>query len=66
MNVSECGKYDLLNFCEIIFGGPTGGPNGGLMSQVSGLRCQVSGLRIYIYIYIYILYKYITYLALKQ
>ncbi len=44
-NVSECLKYDLLTFCEIIFGGPTGGPNGGLRSQVSGLSSQVSGLR---------------------
>ena len=44
-NVSECRKYDLLTFCEIIFGGPTGGPSGGLRSQVSGLRSQVSGLR---------------------
>ena len=45
VNVSECLKYDLLTFCEFIFGGPTGGPNGGLRSQVSGLRSQVSGLR---------------------
>ena len=37
-------KYDILTFCEIIFGGPTGGPTGGLRSQVSGLRYQVSGL----------------------
>ena len=51
-NVSECLKYDLLTFCEFMFGGPTGGPNGrlrsqvsGLMSHVSGLRSQVSGLR---------------------
>ena len=44
-NVSECLKYDLLTFCEFIFGGPTRGPNGGLRSQVSGLRSQVSGLR---------------------
>ena len=40
-NVSECRKYDLLSFCEIIFGGP----NGGLRSQLSGLRSRVSGLR---------------------
>ena len=46
-NVSEGRKYDLLTFCEIIFGDPTGGPNGGLRSQVSGsgLRSKVSGLR---------------------
>ena len=44
-NVSECLTYDLLTFCEFIFGGPTWGPNGGLRSQVSGLRSQVSGLR---------------------
>ena len=44
-NVCECRKYDLLIFCDIIFGGPTGGPNGGLRSQLSGLRSQVSGLR---------------------
>ena len=43
-NVSKCLKYDLLTFCEFIFGGPTGGPNGGLRSQVSGLRSQVSCL----------------------
>ena len=43
-NVSECLKYNLLTFCEFIFGGPTGSPNGGLRSQVSGLRSQVSGL----------------------
>ena len=44
-NVSECGKYDFLTFCEILFGGPIGGPNGGLRSQVSGLGSQVSGLQ---------------------
>ena len=44
-NVSECLKYDLLTFRKLIFGGPTGGPNGGLRSQVSALRSQVSGLR---------------------
>ena len=44
-NVSECRKYDLLNFCEIIFGGPTGGPFGGLRFQVSALRSQVAGVR---------------------
>ena len=50
-NVSECGKYDSLTFCEIIFGGPTRRPTGGLRSQVSvrslvsGLRSQVPGLR---------------------
>ena len=44
VNVSECLKYDLLTFCEFIFGGPTGGPNEGLRSQVSSLRSQVSGL----------------------
>ena len=61
-NVSERRKYDLLTFCEIIFGGPTGGPIGGLRSQLSGLRArsQVSGVSsqvsgIYIYIYIYII-----------
>ena len=41
VNVSECRKYDLLSFCEIILGGP----NGGLRSRVSGVRSQVSGLR---------------------
>ena len=45
VNVSECLKYDLLTFCEFTFGGPTGGPNGGLRSQVSALMSQVSGLR---------------------
>ena len=44
-NVSEFRKYDLLTFCKIIFGGPTGGPNGGLRSQLSALSSQVSGLR---------------------
>ena len=44
-NVSECRKYDLLIFCEFIFGGPTRGQNGGLRSQLSGLRSRVSGLR---------------------
>ena len=44
-NVSECRKYDSFTFCEIIFGGPTGGPTGGLRSQVLGLRYQVSGIR---------------------
>ena len=44
-NVSECRKYDLLTFCEIIFGGPTGGPFGGLRFQVSALRSHVSGVR---------------------
>ena len=44
-NVSEYLKYDLLTFCKFIFGGPTGGPNGGLRSQVSGLGSRVSGLR---------------------
>ena len=44
-NVSECRKYDLLTFCEIIVGGPTGGPFGGLRFQVSALRSQVSGVR---------------------
>ena len=39
-NVSECRKYDLLTFCEIIFGGPTGGPFGDLRVQVSGVRSQ--------------------------
>ena len=34
----------ILTFCENIFGGPTGGPIGGLRSQVSGLRSEVSGL----------------------
>ena len=64
-NVSECLKYKLFTFCELIFGGPTGGPIGGLRSQLSGLRSQgsVSGLRsqvsdlrsqIHIYVYIYI------------
>ena len=43
-NVSECLKYDLLTCCKFSFGGPTGGPNGGLRSQVSGLRSQVAGL----------------------
>ena len=33
-NVSGCRKYDVLTFCENIFGGPTGGPTGGLRSQV--------------------------------
>ena len=71
-NVSERRKYDLLTFCKIIFGGPTGGPIGGLRSQLSGLRSQgsVSGLRsqvsvlrsqVYIYIYIYI-YIYVYYI----
>ena len=44
-NVSECGKHDLLTLCEILFGGPIGGPNGGLRSKVSGLGSRVSGLR---------------------
>ena len=44
-NVSECRKYDLLTFCELIFEGPTGGPNGSVRSQLSALRSQVSGLR---------------------
>ena len=39
-NISGRRKYDVLTFCEIIFGGPTGG----LRSQVSGIRYQVSGL----------------------
>ena len=43
-NVSECLKYNLLTLCEFIFGGPTGGPYGGLRSQVSSLESQVSGL----------------------
>ena len=57
-NVSECRKYDLLTFCEIIFVGPTGGPTVGLRFQVSDLRSQVSDLRsqVYIYIYVYIYY----------
>ena len=33
-NVSVCRNYDFLSFCEIIFGGPTGGPTGGLRSQL--------------------------------
>ena len=46
-NVSECRKYDLLTFCEMIFGGPTGVQLevSGLRSQVSDLRSQVSVLR---------------------
>ena len=44
-NVSERRKYDLFTFCEIIFGVPTGGPTGGLRSQVSGHRSQVLGVR---------------------
>ena len=40
-NVSECRKYDLLTFCEII----SRGPFGGLRFQVSALRSQVSGVR---------------------
>ena len=67
VNVSECGKYDLLIFCEMIFG--ESNRESKWRFQVSGLRSQVSGLRsqvyIHIYIYIYILYKYIEYLALK-
>ena len=43
-NISGRRKYDVLTFCEIIFGGPTGGPTGGLRFQVSA----------------YILYKHIT------
>ena len=43
-NISGRRKYDVLTFCEIIFGGPTGGPTGGLRFQVSGIRYQVSGL----------------------
>ena len=42
-NVSGRRTCDLLTFCEIIFGDPTGGPTGGLRSQVSGPRSQVSG-----------------------
>ena len=34
-----------MTVCEIIFGGPTEGPNVGLRSQLSGLRSEVSGLR---------------------
>ena len=44
-NISGRRKYDVLTFCEVIFGGTTGGPTGGLRSQVSGLRHQVSGIR---------------------
>ena len=44
-NVSECRKYDLLTFGEIVFVGPSGVPFGGLRSKLSGLMSQVSGLR---------------------
>ena len=45
VNLSGCQTYDSLTFCEIIFGGPTGGPTGGLRFQVSALRSHVSGVR---------------------
>ena len=44
-NAFERRTYDLLIFCETVFGGPTGGPFGGLRFQVSALRSQVSGVR---------------------
>ena len=40
-NISGRRSYDVLTFCEMILGCPTGG----LRSQVSGLRYQVSGIR---------------------
>ena len=42
-DISGRRTYNVLTFCKIIFGGPTGGPIGGLSSQVSGLKYQVSG-----------------------
>ena len=39
-------KIRFIEFCEIISGGPTRGPTGGLLRfQVSALRSQVSGVK---------------------